>query len=374
MKILIFNWRDPKNPKSGGAEYVTKEHANYWVKKGNKVTWFCSLFPGSKREEYIDGIKYVRRGNSFTVYLIAPFYYLVNRKKIDFIVDEIHGLPFFTPLYSRKPKVAFIHEVAGEIWDSMYPFPINNIGKFFEYLYFKVYRHIYFWTDANSTVDELVSNGINKKKCIAIPCPISNKTVKKIPIKEKIPTFIFVSRIVKMKGIEEVIKAFFYIIKEIKNAQLWIVGDGDNDYIKYLIKTMNRYSITAKVKFWGKVSEQKKLELMKKATILLHASVKEGWGLVVIEAASQATPSIVYNVNGLKDSVINDKTGIVLKINTANEMAKEATGLLKDIVRYNRFQINCLERSRCLKWEDVTKQSLNMLERIYKKELSIAFF
>ena len=33
MNILILNWRDPKNPKSGGAEQVTMEHAKAWVKK-----------------------------------------------------------------------------------------------------------------------------------------------------------------------------------------------------------------------------------------------------------------------------------------------------------------------------------------------------
>jgi len=367
MRILIFNWRDPKNPKSGGAEYVTNEHAKYWVKKGNSVIWFCSSFPGSKKEEDIDGIKFVRRGSAFSVYIIAPFYYLLNRKKIDFIVDEIHGLPFFTPLYSRKPKIAFIHEVAGEIWDSMYSFPINHIGKFFEYLYFKVYKNIDFWTDANSTINDLVKHGIDKKKCIAIPCPIRNKTLEKLPLKEKVPTFIFVSRVVKMKGIEEVIKAFFYIIKEVKNAQLWIVGDGDRKYIQYLKKTMNQYSIPAKVKFWGRVPETKKLNLMRKSHLLLHASVKEGWGLVVIEAASQATPSVVYNVGGLRDSVKNGETGIVVKNNVPKEMAKEAVNLLKNQSTYNDCQKKCLKWAKSLCWNKMTNQSLGIIKIIVKK-------
>src|SRR3989304_4913798 len=96
MRILILNWRDPKNPKSGGAEIVTLEHAKAWVKKGHKVTWFTSKFAGSKGTE------------------------------------KIHGIPFFTPLYVKKPKIAFIHEVANEIWNYMYSFPINKIGKSIE--------------------------------------------------------------------------------------------------------------------------------------------------------------------------------------------------------------------------------------------------
>ncbi len=366
MNILILNWRDPKNPKSGGAEYVTNEHAKSWIKKGNNIIWFCSRFKGSKKTEIVDGIKFIRKGNSFSVYLIAPFFYLLNRKKIDFIIDEIHGLPFFTPLYSKKPRVAFIHEIAGKIWDSMYSFPINLLGKLLERLYFKIYKNDFFWTDAESTIDELVKHGIKEKKCTAIPCPVRNKTLENLSTKEKVPTFIFVSRVVKMKGIEEVIKAFFYIIKEVKNAQLWIVGDGDKNYIKYLKITMNRYSIPAKVKFWGQVSEEKKLELMRKSHLLLHASVKEGWGLVVIEAASQSTPSIVYDVSGLRDSVINGKTGIVLKNNTPREMANEAIKLLKSKTRYLNFQKESLSWSKSLKWENVTNQSFTLLSRIYK--------
>src|SRR3989344_1247979 len=40
MRVLILNWRDIKNPKSGGAEIVTLEHAKYWVKRGHNVTIF----------------------------------------------------------------------------------------------------------------------------------------------------------------------------------------------------------------------------------------------------------------------------------------------------------------------------------------------
>lgn len=366
MRILLFNWRDPKNPKSGGAEYVTNEHAKSWIKNKNSVTWFCSAFPGCKKEEIVNGIKFIRKGNSFSVYLLAPFFYLLNKNNFDFIVDEIHGLPFFTPIYSRKPKIAFIHEVADKIWDYMYPFPINVFGKLFESIYFKLYKKITFWTDADSTIDDLTKFGIKKENCIAIPCPVANKSIKKIPEKEKIPTFIFVSRVVRMKGVEEVIKAFFYIIKEIKNAQLWIVGDGDKNYIKYLKKTMNQYSIPAKVNFFGKIPEKEKLNLMRKSHLLLHASIKEGWGLVVIEAASQATPSIVYNVSGLKDSVKNNKTGIVLKNNTPREMAKEAIKLLANKSEYLSFQKEALRWAKNLNWDSATKQSIDLIAKISK--------
>src|ERR1035437_7101483 len=168
MNILILNWRDPKNPKSGGAEIVTLEHAKAWIKAGYKVTWFTSKFKHSKTEEFLDGIKIIRAGNFITVYLLAPIFYLFTKNKFDLVIDEIHGLPFFTPLYVRKPKIAFIHEVAGEIWDYMYPFRINILGKFIEPFFYLPYEGIPLWTDADSTINDLVKCGIRRKDCVAI--------------------------------------------------------------------------------------------------------------------------------------------------------------------------------------------------------------
>lgn len=367
MNILILNWRDPKNPKSGGAEIVTIEHAKAWVKRGHNVTWFTSKFENSSKTEKIDGVNIVRRGSFLTVFLYAPFYYLFSGNKFDLVIDEIHGLPFFTPIFARIPKIAFIHEVADEIWDYMFPFPVNKIGKIIEPLYFRLYKNIKFWTDANSTIDDLVKKGIKRKNCIAINCPINNKVLNRLPEKEKIPTFIFVSRVVKMKGIEDVVRAFFYILKELKDASLWIVGDGDKNYLNELRITMKDYSISPKVTFFGRVPDDKKLELMRKAHLLLHASIKEGWGLVVIEAASQGTPSVVYNVAGLRDSVKNNKTGIVLSDNTSKEMAKQVLQLIKNPAKYRSYQKNALTWAKSLTWEKSTQKSMTLLEDVRRK-------
>lgn len=367
MNILILNWRDPKNPKSGGAEIVTLEHAKAWIKAGNTVTWFTSKFKDAKDRETIQGVNIVRRGSFLSVFLYAPLYYLFSKHKFDLVVDEIHGIPFFTPLYVRKPKIAFIHEVADEIWDYMFPFPISKLGKLIEPLYFKLYRNVKFWTDANSTIDDLEKKGIKRRNCIAINCPINNNSVEKFPKKENIPTFIFVSRVVKMKGIEEVIRAFFYVLREIKDARLWIVGDGEEKYVEELKETMRSFAISTKVKFFGRVDNNKKLELMRKAHLLLHASIKEGWGLVVIEAASQGTPAVVYNVSGLKDSVKNNKTGIILEENSAQEMAKEAVKLIGSKKRYLDFQTNGISWAKSLTWEKATKESLNLLKKTINK-------
>jgi glycosyltransferase involved in cell wall biosynthesis len=363
MHILILNWRDPSNPKSGGAEVVTLEIAKEWIRKGYEVTWYSSRFKGSSRTAVIEEIKVVRYGNSFFVYLLAPFFYLLNRHKFDLIIDQIHGLPFLTPLYVRKPKIVIIHEVAGEIWDIMYPFPFSKVGKLAELIYFIFYRKTKFLVPSKSTRAELYGKGISKKNVTLFYCGINNMPVQKFA-KEKYPTFIFVNRLVKMKGIENVLNAFPYILKSIPNAKLWVVGGGAEIEVKRLKKIVSKNRIKESVTFFGRVSEEKKYELMRRAHIMLHASVKEGWGLVVIEAAGQMTPSVVYNVNGLRDSVKNGKTGIVIEENTPKSLASNAYELIKNKSLYNKLQKDAYVWSKTFTWENCAKPSLKLIKQL----------
>ena len=370
MNILILNWRDVRHPKSGGAELVTMEHAKGWTRLGHRVTWLTAGYEGARSQDTVDGIHFIRRFGSLTIYLYAPFFLLSESGKFDVIVDEVHGLPFFSTLFTRKPVVVFIHEIAGDIWDYMYSFPINKIGKALEFLYFRIYKRCLFWTDAPSTIDELVKRGIKREQCQAIACPIiidKHFRISKLVRKEKDPTYIFVSRVVRMKGIEEVIKAFSFIIRAESKSRLWIVGGGEANYENELKHMIQDYGGENQVTFYGQVSEPEKLTLMARAHILLHASVKEGWGLVVLESAYVGTPAVVYNVSGLKDIVLNRKTGIVIENNSPQEMAKEAITLLNDKKRYESYQKNAKIRVASFSWSYAVSQSLTILTKACDK-------
>lgn len=367
MNILLLNWRDVTHPRAGGAEMVTMEHAKGWIKAGHKVTWLTGWYGGLK-EETIEGVHIVRRAGSLTIYLYAVMYLLINGRHFDVIVDEAHGFPFYSPLLTKKPVVLFIHEIAGEIWDYMFKFPKNVIGKLLESSYFRLYKRGYVWTDAPSTVDELVERGIPRNHCIAIPCPIVNRNPLKVKfIKEANQTYIFVSRVVRMKGIEEIIKSFSFIYREDPMAQFWIVGGGEQSYFDELKEMVKDYGIERNVTFFGMVSEKMKYELMQRSHILLHASVKEGWGLVVLEAASVGTPSVVYNTTGLKDVVQDRKTGIVIFDNSPHSMASQALTLMNDRERYARYQKNGKEWAESLQWDDCVKVSEKLLLKAVQK-------
>jgi glycosyltransferase involved in cell wall biosynthesis len=164
-----------------------------------------------------------------------------------------------------------------------------------------------------------------------------------------------------MKGIEDVVQAFILIKNKKKDAKLWIVGTGEKSYVDHLKKYVRELGLTKDVFFWGFISNTKKLKLMSKAHILLHASVKEGWGLVVLEAASQGTPSIVYDVGSLKEVVKDNKTGRVMGENTPKSLADASLQLLDNKKKYRKFQNNGIDWVNSLNWVDETKKSLKLL-------------
>ncbi len=362
MNILLLNWRDPKHPNAGGAEIVTLGHAKGWVVRGHRVTWFCPRFAESLPYETIDGVNVVRGGGFFTVYVVAVAYYITHRRTIDIVIDQIHFTPFLTPLYVRKPIVAFIHEMAGKIWDYTVPFPFNVLGKAYERTYLFFYRNVLFWTDAHATARELASHGISRSHIKIIPCPVSNEILVTLPKKQQTPTFLYVSRLVKMKGIEDIITAFSFILPKLPRASLWIVGEGNPNYEAYIKSLVATYGMQKSVVFFGRLSDKEKLYRMRVSHILLHVSVKEGWGLVVLEAASQGTPSIVYNVPGLVEVVKNGETGTILSDNNPKELATQALSLLRNKTRYRNFQKNGLRWIKSITWSKAIQKSLHLLQ------------
>lgn len=370
MNILVLSWRDIENPKSGGAEVLTHEIAKRWEKEGHKVTLFSSVFPNSKKEEVVDGVKFVRGGHPdarslfSSVYFLAYSFYRKNPGKFDVVVDEIHGLPFFTPWYVKEKKVVLICEVAGDLWVKMFGPFFGLFGRLIERLYLRfIYKNIPYLTISNSTEEELVREGVKNKDITVLPMGITvPKEIKKTE-KEKDPTLILVGRLSKSKGIEDAIEALSQASKTYTKIKLWIVGGGDRVYIRFLKKKAKNINVSDRITFWGYVIHEKKFELMGRAHILLAPSLKEGWGLIVPEAAYVGTPSIVYDVPGLRDIVDNGLNGIRVKKNTPDEISKEVIKVLRNKDFYIKLQTNAKKSSLNYNWDNTAKTALKVIKK-----------
>jgi glycosyltransferase involved in cell wall biosynthesis len=364
----MLNWRDIRNRKAGGAAIVTHEYAKRWVKKGHSVTLFTASFKGASSQEVLDGVRIIRQGGPYTVHLCAFWCYLTRLQgQYDVVIDQIHGIPFFTPLYvTNRHIIAFIHEVAGEIWHYMYPFPFNWIGIMAESLYFRFYRRVQFVTDAQSTKDDLVRKGIKRSQVTVVFPGVSASPLDQLPLKESEPTIIFVGRLCQMKGIEEALSAFSLVLASLPMAKLWVVGTGDEQYVQALRGKVQDLSLENKVRFLGFVSEQRKLGLLRRAHLLVHPSVKEGWGLVVIEANTRGTPAVGYRVSGLRDSIQDGKTGLLVEAHNAVSLAEAMIKVLRDDDHRDYLSSNALEWSRQFSWDEAAGKFLTIIEEAEK--------
>jgi len=356
MRILIFNWKDINNPEAGGAEVFTHEISKRLVKKGHEVTLFTSQFKGSQKEEIVDGVRIVRDGGKISVYLKAKQHYkkVFSKEGYDVVIDEINTRPFFVHKFVTNGEKVFalIHQLAREYWFHETRFPINYIGYYFlENRWLRQYTEIPTITISESTRKDLIE--MDFKKIFLIPEGLGFKPLKKIPKKADKPVVIFVGRLKKAKRPDHAIEAFKIIKETIPEAELWIVGEG------YFRKKLQKKLVQG-VKFFGHVPEKKKFELLKKAWVLINPSVREGWGINVIEANSVGTPCVAYDVPGLRDSVLNGETGMIVN-SGSNELAETIIPILNDYKLRRRISKNALTYSKKFNWSKSSEEFFNIM-------------
>jgi len=309
--ILIFAWRDIKHPEMGGSEVYVHEVAKR-LAKNHHVTLFTSKPGNLSDRDVIDNVNIVRRGGMLTVYFWAFIYYAIYfRKDMDFIIDVENGLPFFTPLFCSKPKLMVLHHMHKGQWFSQFPFPLALAGYFIEsYLMPLVYRNTNIITVSPSTLSELRQVGFSDRKIYlgfnSIPPKIGSKVKK-----SKEPLLVYVGRVKAYKRLEMAVETLRVLAKSYPTMQLIIGGAGD--HAEKIIKLAEKYQLQKRLQILGFVSERKKWELMQKAWVFLMPSSKEGWGITIVEAASCGTPTVGFNVPGVRDSIKDGITGILAR-------------------------------------------------------------
>jgi len=355
MSILWFNWRDIKNPEAGGAEVYTHEIAKRLVNKGYSITLFTSEFKDCKREEIIDGVKVVRNGGRYTVYQKAKEFYKKSGNSFDIVIDEINTRPFLTPKFVDKDKiVALIHQLAREFWFYETTFPVNLIGYYIlERRWLKNYVSVPTITVSNSTKKDLEE--LRFKRIFIVHNGLNVEPVDRIPEKAEKPTIIYVGRMKKAKKPQDVFEAFKIVKREIRDAELWMVGDG------YLRKKLERKD--RDVKFFGYVDKRTKDELVKKAWVIAVPGIREGWGQVVTDANALGTPAVGYNIPGLRDSIKHGYNGYLVNTNPEALASGIIEILLEDELR-KMLSRNAVEWAKQFNWDRSAEEFEMVIEEV----------
>jgi glycosyltransferase involved in cell wall biosynthesis len=347
LRILILNWRDPLHPQAGGAEAYLHEMAKHWIARGNSVEWLTASFKGAAREANFDGIKIRRTGNRWTVYAFVPFVYWKHfRDRFDIVIDSENGIPFFSPVFSMKPKICVMHHVHQRVFRTHLPFPASSLAAWLEgRLMPRVYKNTQFVAVSEDTRTEMDAYRLS-----ALPVEVVHNGVDPdltAGPKSSDPLVVYLGRLKPYKRLDRLIESFERVAKSVPNARLVIAGAGSDE--RRLRRLAAQAGLLERITFEGFVDHKRKCELLQQAWVFVHPSSMEGWGISVIEANACGTPAIAYRVPGLREAIKDGETGLLL--DDGEDLARPIVRVLLDEPLRAQLRSSAIRHSAAFSWQ-----------------------
>jgi glycosyltransferase involved in cell wall biosynthesis len=134
---------------------------------------------------------------------------------------------------------------------------------------------------------------------------------------------LFVGRLTAQKGVDLLLRALAELPLDVS---LDVVGDGiEADALRRLAASLD---IAARVRWHSTVPQSKLVDFYRAATALVVPSVEEGLGLVAVEALLCETPVIAFDSGGLRDVIVDDETGLLVRSISAAAIASAVNDVL----------------------------------------------
>ncbi len=316
MRILVVNWQDRENPQAGGAEGHLHEIFGRLASRGHELSLLCGGWPGAPPTATLDGIAVHRVGTRYTFPLLAYRAYRagVAGRQHDVLVEDLNKLPLLTPMWDRRraaaPRVVgLVHHLFGATAFQELSLPLATAVWLGERPLGYVYGTTPFQAVSVSTADDLVARGIARSQVEVIYQGVDTEAyTPDACLRSPTPLFAYLGRLKRYKGVQLVIRAFARAA--MPEARLAIAGAGD--YRPHLEALVRSLDLGDRVRFLGRVSEAEKRQLLRQAWALALASPKEGWGITNLEAAASGTPVVASNSPGIRESVVDGRTGFLV--------------------------------------------------------------
>jgi len=370
MNILVLNWRDIEHPEAGGAEVHFIELFSRLVDKGHSVTLLTTRFKDCSQTAYQRGVEVLRLGHTYTFNWEAPFLVrkLLKQKNYDCVIDDVNKLPFFTPLWFPKVKCgAFFHHLFGKTVFGLTNAPMALYVYLMEKIYSWGYKNVLCCTVSQSTAAELIGKGFPAQNvsiienCIdtGLYCPDSK-------VSKENGLLLYVGRLKKYKRVDIVFEAVSVLKKQGYQLRFVVAGSGDD--LARLKQRRKELELEDRVEFTGFISEEKKIELLRRAILFVNPSEKEGWGITNIEAAACGTVVVANNAPGLRDSVIDNRTGILYRENDAGSLSSAIKKLIDDKELMEKFGEQGRLWASAFSWDTSAQRVENWLQKIVREK------
>jgi glycosyltransferase involved in cell wall biosynthesis len=166
------------------------------------------------------------------------------------------------------------------------------------------------------------------------------------------------------------LEAFALIQDEFPTAIVRIMGKGDAEpdlRRKALALGLNT-ATQQRVEFLGFIPEEQKAAMLAETYCIVNPSMKEGWGIINIEANACGVPVIAANVPGLRDAVQHDKSGLLYEYGDISALAHTLQRVLRDAALYQHLQEGALTFARQFDWNMSAQAMVVQMEQCVEEK------
>lgn len=358
MRILWLARRDLRSRVAGGAERTIREIGRRLVQRGHDFELITGGWAKPSERVPVPEFQVTWAPGIVAPQVLALASSHVGLRPQVIVDDLAHIVPWLTPITTSIPGVAFFRHWHARTLGGMVKPVTRELLELIERAYPIFYRSWPFVTESRSSQSDLEQLGIPNSQVHRIP-PGVDMTLFKPQTRSLTPQIVYFGGLKKYKRPDHAIEAFYRMTTLGFKGRMVVVGEGPVlEHVRAL--TVAR-GLSGKVDFVGRLGESALSDLVAQSWLNLHCSVSEGWCYSVSEACAAGVPTAAYNVPGLTDSVLDGKTGRLVRDGDCDALARASLEMLASVEDWSD---RCRIYGRSRSWNECTDEWEVLLESL----------
>ena len=345
---------------AGGSEIHASRVASLWAEAGIEVTMRTSYAAGHPQVTWRNGYRVIRKAGRYLVFPRAAFSEMMGwHGASDGLVEIWNGMPFFSPVWARRPRVVWLHHVHDTMWEMTLPPRLARLGRNVEFRVAPpLYRRVPIVTLSESSKEEIVRMlRLKRARITVVPPGIDASFTPGDGVKDATPLVVAVGRLVPVKRLRLLVDALVSLKPRHPGLHAVLVGEGyERDALEAQIAELGAGDW---ISLPGHVDDAEVLALYRRAWVLVSASAHEGWGMTITEAAACGTPSVATRIAGHEDAVADGVSGILADDDPGIAVALDR--VLADDALRARLSAGAIDHAAAFTWGATACGTLEIL-------------